>query len=85
MSAAHEDDSDTTDDAEKSSYSFLGRSILFLIIAGPASVFAFGIYARIGLKASVTAAAEKGDNTMMIIFALWLLGMLSTAFMIYKK
>ncbi len=84
MSAA-DDDTDSNEGEEKSSYSFVGRTILFLFIAGPASVFAFGIYARIGLRASVNAAAEKGDNTMLLIFGLWILGLIGTGIMIYKK
>ncbi len=84
MSAA-DDDSDSTDGEEQEGYSFWGRTIMFLFIAGPASVFAFGIYARIGLRASVSAAAEKGDNSLLLIFGLWILGMLGTAYMIYKK
>jgi hypothetical protein len=77
------DDADS-EVAEKKSYSFVGRFIVFLFIAGPASVFAIGIYGRIGLRGSL-AAAERGEFSPIAILSLWLLGLLGTAVMIFKR
>jgi hypothetical protein len=78
------DDSDSENDA-KGSYSFVGRFLIFLFIAGPASVFAFGIYGRIGLRNSLTAAVEQGNYMPLTIIVLWVLGIIGTAVMIFKK
>ena len=80
-----DDDNSESENGETKGYSFVGRLILFLFIAGPASVFAFGIYGRIAARSSITAVAERGDFTPMIIPALWLLGLVGTAIMIFKK
>jgi hypothetical protein len=65
-------DEDTVEsqDEEKKSYSFVGRFLVFLFIAGPASVFAIGIYGRIGLRDAI-AATERGSYTPMIVLGLW--------------
>jgi hypothetical protein len=79
-------DEDTVEsqDEEKKSYSFVGRFLVFLFIAGPASVFAIGIYGRIGLRDAI-AATERGSYTPMIVLALWVFGLIGTAIMIFKK
>ncbi|MSU51662.1 MAG: hypothetical protein EXS37_21655 [Opitutus sp.] len=78
------DDPDSEGGDEKS-YRFVWRFIVFVVIAGPASVFAFGIYGRIAMRNSITAAAERGDYSPMIILTLWLIGLVGTAVMIFKK
>ena len=80
-----DDDNSTSESDQNKGYSFVGRFILFLFIAGPASVFAFGIYGRIGIRNSIMAATERGDYSPMIILVLWLLGLAGTAMMIFKK
>jgi hypothetical protein len=81
---ANDDDSES-DSAEKKDYSFVGRFAVFLFIAGPASVLAFGLYGRIAFRNSLSAALQNGDYTPMIIPALWLFGLAGTAIMIFKK
>ncbi|WP_414660127.1 hypothetical protein [Horticoccus sp. 23ND18S-11] len=83
MSTEHEESEPESD--EKKSYSFIGRFMLFLFIAGPASVFAFGIYGRIGIRNAIAAAAERGDYSGMGILALWIFGLVGTATMIFKR
>ena len=75
---------DDNPETEKKGYNFILRFIIFAFIAGPASVFGFGYYGRTGLQNSI-AAAEKGNYSPMIILALWLAGLLSTAVMVFKK
>lgn len=74
-----------SEDTEKSSYSLIGRSILFFIIVGPGSLIAFGLWVRIGVGSSITAAVKRGDWTVMLVAAFWLIGMISTARMIFKR
>ena len=80
--SAEDEESETE---EKKGSSFVGRCLLFLFIAGPASVFAFGIYGRIGIRNAIAAASERGDFSAMGILALWLVGLAGTAVMIFKK
>ena len=80
-----DDDNADAENGEAKSYSFVGRFLLFLFIAGPASVFAFGIYGRIGIRNSLSAALERGDFSPALILVLWLLGLAGTAIMIFKK
>jgi len=71
------------EDEEKESYGLLGRSILFLFIAGPGSVLAFGLWVRIG--GSMTGPTGKIDVMSLVIFAMWLLGMVWSAISIFKR
>ena len=81
--SAREDDSDSSGE-EKKEYNFIFRFILFVFIAGPASVFALGIYGRIGLRDAI-AAIERGSYSPIMILTLWLLGLVGTAVIIFKK
>lgn len=78
-----DDDSDSATE-EKKSYNFIFRFAIFVFIAGPASVFGFGIYGRIGINHALTAA-EKGDYSPAAILVLWIFGLISVAFMVFKK
>lgn len=80
-----DDEEPESEGEEKGSYGLLWRVILFVFIVGPASVFAFGIYARIGVKASLMASLERGSYSFAVVLLLWLLGMIGTAVMIFKK
>ena len=80
-----DDENPEAETGEKKEYSFILRFILFMFIAGPASVFALGIYGRVGLRNALTAAAERGDYSAMGILLLWLVGLAGTAIMIFKK
>ena len=71
------------DGEEKKSYGLLGRIILFLFIAGPGSVLAFGLWLRIG--GSMTGPTGKIDVMSVVIFAMWLLGMAWSAISIFKR
>lgn len=81
MSADDENDSDVPG---KKSYNFVLRFIIFAFIAGPASVFGFGVYGRMGIQNAVTAA-EKGNYSPLAILALWAVGLIGTAFMVFKR
>lgn len=76
---------DESEDEQKKGYSFVARFLLFLFIAGPASVFAIGIYGRIGLRDAITAATERGSYSPIIVLSLWIAGLIATAIMIFKK
>ena len=65
-------------------YNFILRFIVFTFIAGPASVFGFGLYGRFAIKHSIIAA-DKGDYAPMLVIILWLAGLLGTAIMVFKK
>ncbi len=78
-----EDDPDSEGE-EKKEYSFLIRFAVFAFIAGPASVFGFGLYGRVGLQNALTAA-EKGDYSAAAILGLWVVGLIGTAIMVFKK
>lgn len=78
------DDDSPKEDGEKKEYSFLIRFAVFAFIAGPASVFGFGMYGRVGLQ-NALAAAERGEYSPAAILALWLLGLIGTAIMVFKK
>jgi hypothetical protein len=82
--SADNDDSDSSDAEEKKPYGFIGRLLLFLFIAGPTSVFAFGLWSRVGIGASTKAAATGGDS-LSLGFILWLLGMIGSAIAIFKR
>src|SRR5688572_14457677 len=77
-------DSDETEIEEKKSYNFVLRFIIFAFIAGPASVFGFGLYGRVGIQNALNAA-ERGEYSPVIILGLWVLGLLGTAFMVFKR
>ncbi|MES2695212.1 MAG: hypothetical protein V4773_17185 [Verrucomicrobiota bacterium] len=77
-------DNDDSEYEEKKSYNFLFRFIIFTVIAGPASVFGFGIYGRMGIQNSLTAL-EKGNYSPLLILVLWIVGLIGTAFMVFKK
>ena len=79
-----EDDPSEPESEEKKGYSFMGRFIVFLFIAGPASVFALGIYGRFGIRNAIVAM-ERGDFSPMAILLLWVTGLVGTAVMIFKK
>ena len=68
---------------EQESYGLVGRSILFLFIAGPGSVLAFGLWLRIG--GSMSGSTGKVDTMAVLIFAFWLLGMVWSAISIFKR
>ena len=68
---------------EKKSYGLAGRIIMFLFIAGPGSVLAFGLWLRIG--GSMTGPTGKIDVMSVVIFAMWLLGMIWSAISIFKR
>ena len=74
---------DVEEGEEKKSYGLLGRIILFLFIAGPGSVLAFGLWLRIG--GSMTGPTGKIDVMSVVIFAMWLLGMIWSAISIFKR
>jgi hypothetical protein len=79
-----DDNNPDVESEEKKSYSFLLRFIVFLFIAGPASVVGFGLYGRVGIQHSIDAA-QKGDYSPALVFLLWLGGMIATAVMVFKK
>ena len=81
--SAKEEDADESDE-EKKTYSFIPRFILFVFIAGPASVFALGVYGRMGLRDAI-AAMERGSYSPIMILGLWLIGLIGTAVMIFKR
>lgn len=81
----NQEDSDTEGDGEQKSYGLLGRVILFLFIAGPASMIAFGLWVRIGVNASTVGGNGKGSSSMTLVFVLWIVGLLATAIPIFKK
>ena len=66
-------------------YNFLWRFLLFIFIAGPASVFAFGIYGRLALKDSMAAALQRGDFMPMIVPVLWVIGLIWTGWIVFKR
>ena len=80
--SAEEEDSESA--VEEKTYSFIPRFILFVFIAGPASVFALGIYGRMGLRDAI-AAMERGSYSPIAILILWLVGLVGTAVMIFKR
>lgn len=82
--SADTDDADSSDAEEKKPYGFVGRFILFLFIAGPTSVFAFGLWSRVGVGSSANAAAPA-SNSLSLGFILWLLGMIGSAIAIFKR
>ena len=75
---------DSESKVEATSYSFVPRFILFVFIAGPASVFALGIYGRMGLRDAI-AAMDRGSYSPITILILWLAGLIGTAVMIFKR
>ena len=75
--------SQTSEPEEKESYGLVGRILLFLFIAGPGSVLAFGLWLRIG--GSMSGPTGKLDVMSVVIFALWLLGMAWSAISIFKR
>ena len=77
-------DDDPTDETERKSYGLLGRVILFLFITGPGTVIALGLWIRIGSSTSLTAAIHRGDWSGLVIFSCWVIGMLGSAFAIFK-
>jgi hypothetical protein len=74
---------DVEEGEQKKSYGLLGRIILFLFIAGPGSVLAFGLWLRIG--GSMTGPTGKIDVMSLVIVAMWLLGMVWSAISIFKR
>ncbi len=69
---------------ETKSYNFVIRFVIFAFIAGPASVFGFGYYGRVGVQNSITAA-EQGNFSPALILTLWLGGLVSTAILVFKR
>ena len=78
-------DNDDSDSEEKKPYGFVGRLILFLFIAGPTSVFAFGLWTRVGVGGSSNAAGATTSSSLSLGFILWLLGMIGSAIAIFKR
>lgn len=75
--------SESEEAEEKESYGLVGRVLMFLFIAGPGSVLAFGLWVRIG--GSMSGPTGKLDVMSVVIFALWLLGMGWSAISIFKR
>lgn len=82
MSADNEDEE--AEREEKKGYNFILRFIIFAFIAGPASVFGFGVYGRMGVT-NALSAADRGDYFPVVILALWVVGLISTAFLVFKR
>ena len=80
MSADHDD----SEIEQKKSYNFVLRFIIFAFIAGPASVFGFGVYGRVGIQNAMSAAAA-GNYSPMVILGLWVVGLIGTATMVFKR
>lgn len=78
-------DDEIAADAEPGSYGLLWRALIFLFITGPGTVIAFGLWVRVGAGVSITAAISRGDWSLILILALWLLGILGSAFAIFKR
>lgn len=78
-------DDDVAVEEEKGSYGLLWRALIFLFITGPGTVIAFGLWVRIGAGVSITAAISRGDWSLILILSLWLLGILGSAFAIFKR
>jgi hypothetical protein len=81
---SRDDDSDESTTEEVKEYSFVIRFLVFVFIAGPASVFAVGTYGRIGLRDAI-AATERGNFSPIVILACWILGLVGTAIMVFRK
>ncbi len=79
-----EDEDDGAERKEKKGYNFILRFIIFAFIAGPASVFGFGVYGRMGVTNALNAA-DRGDYFPVAILTLWVAGLISTAFMVFKR
>jgi hypothetical protein len=79
-----DDDDSESEEKEKKGYSFLLRFAVFIFIAGPASVFAFGIYGRVALK-NTFDALERGEFKPAVILLFWIGGLIGTAHMCFKK
>jgi hypothetical protein len=77
-------DNDDSEVEEKKSYNFIFRLIVFTFIAGPASVFAFGLYGRVGIKNAIEAM-DKGEYSPMVFLVLWIGGLISTGVMVFKR
>lgn len=79
-----EDEDDAAERGEKKGYNFILRFIIFAFIAGPASVFGFGVYGRMGVTNALNAM-DRGDYFPVAILTLWVVGLISTAFMVFKR
>lgn len=67
---------------EPKPYGLTGRVIMFLLIAGPGTLIAAGLWVRIGGSMSGTG---RGDTISTLAFAGWILGLAGSAFAIFKR
>lgn len=76
-------DDDTSDDLDKEEKKFrlFGRTVIFLLINGPTTVLALGLWIRVGKH----SAAGGGTTWLKVAFVVWLVGLIGSAFAIFKK
>jgi len=80
--SSDDDSSDDIDlDQEEKKFRLFGRTVIFLLINGPTTVLALGLWIRVG-KQSV---AGTGTYWLKVAFVVWLVGLIGSAFAIFKK
>lgn len=77
--SADDNDSETL---EVKPYGLVGRLIMFLLITGPGTLIAFGLWVRIGGSMS---GGGRSDTISTVAFVCWLLGLAGSAFAIFKR
>lgn len=72
-------DDDIDLEKEEQKFRMFGRTVMFLLINGPTTVLALGLWIRIG------KGAASGGYWLKVAFVVWLVGLIGSAFAIFKK
>ena len=74
-------DEDLDLDKEEKKFQLFGRTVMFLLINGPTTVLAVGLWVRVGRQ----SAAGHGSYWLKVAFVVWLVGLIGSALAIFKK
>lgn len=72
-------DDDIDLDKEEKKFRLLGRVVMFLLINGPTTVLALGLWIKIG------KSSAGGGTWMKMAFVVWIVGLIGSALAIFKK
>ncbi len=76
------DDDDIDIEKEERKVRLIGRMVMFLLINGPTTLLTLGLWIRVGTNSSAHTGSSSWLKMALIV---WLVGLVGSAFAIFKK
>jgi|JI9StandDraft_2_1071091.scaffolds.fasta_scaffold177320_3 hypothetical protein len=70
---------------KKEGYGLGGRIVLFVLVIGIGSALAFGIWIHFAMGRSMSAGGGGGGSLFGLVPFVWILGVVTATFLIFKK